>query len=70
LARKTQDGHPKRTKRGAQTRLRPRPAGLPDEARVVAETSFASPKGTRYRILKTTETDAYDRPSGSTRKPR
>jgi hypothetical protein len=39
---------------------RERRAGLPDEASVVAEETLISPKGRRYRILKTRETDAYD----------
>jgi hypothetical protein len=38
------------------------PAGLPDESSVIGEKSFVSPKGGRYRILRTTETDAYDKP--------
>jgi len=43
-----------------RTGARKRRAGLPDEASVVAETEFTSPKGTRYRILKTNEKDPYD----------
>ena len=38
-------------------------AGLPDPDSVVAEKLFKSPKGNLYRIFKTTETDAYDRPA-------
>lgn len=34
--------------------------GLPDEATVVSEKIFTSPKGRRYRILRTTQTDPYD----------
>ena len=36
--------------------------GLPDPSSVVAETAFVSPKGRRYRILRTDEKDAYDPP--------
>jgi hypothetical protein len=46
------------TKRQAE--VRKRRAGLPNEASVVAETEFTSPKGTRYRVLKTNEKDVYD----------
>jgi len=38
-------------------------AGLPDPASVVSEGAFTSPKGVRYRVLRTTETDAYDQPA-------
>jgi hypothetical protein len=34
--------------------------GLPDPKTVVLERSFVSPKGRRYRIITTTEKDAYD----------
>jgi hypothetical protein len=36
--------------------------GLPDPASVVSERVFVSPKGRRYRILRTTEKDPYDPP--------
>ena len=36
--------------------------GLPDPATVVSERTFTSPKGKRYRIIKTTEKDPYDPP--------
>ena len=36
--------------------------GLPDPTTVVAEESFTSPKGRRYRIFKTRQTDPYDDP--------
>jgi hypothetical protein len=36
--------------------------GLPDPASVVSERDFVSPKGARYRIIRTTETDPYDPP--------
>lgn len=34
--------------------------GLPDPATVVSEETLVSPKGKRYRILKTRQTDAYE----------
>ena len=34
--------------------------GLPDPTTVVAQETFTSPKGRRYRILKTRQTDPYD----------
>jgi hypothetical protein len=34
--------------------------GLPDEATVVAVEEFTSPKGRRYRIVKTRQTDPDD----------
>jgi hypothetical protein len=36
--------------------------GMPNEASVLSEKSFTSPKGRRYRIIKTDETDPYDAP--------
>ena len=36
--------------------------GLPDPKSVVSERTFISPKGRRYRILRTTEKDPYDPP--------
>ena len=44
--------------------------GLPDPSSVVAETVFVSPKGRRYRILRTDEKDAYDPPKGPATKER
>jgi hypothetical protein len=46
------------TKPRAEARKR-RP-GLPKESSIVAETEFTSPKGTKYRVLRTNEKDAYD----------
>jgi hypothetical protein len=34
--------------------------GMPAKDSVVGEVLFKSPKGTKYRILKTNEVDAYD----------
>jgi hypothetical protein len=39
----------------------PNPA-LPDPESVVSEREFISPKGRRYRILRTTDKDPYDPP--------
>jgi hypothetical protein len=35
---------------------------VPDPATVVEEHIFVSPKGRRYRILRTTQMDPYDKP--------
>ena len=61
---------PQRTKADARSRAKTakRNPGLPDPASVVATTSFVSPKGRRYVILKTTETDAYDESPGGKRR--
>jgi hypothetical protein len=34
--------------------------GLPEEATVVSEETITSPKGRKYRILRTTQMDPYD----------
>jgi hypothetical protein len=39
---------------------RPRNPGLPDPKTVVSERTFVSPKGRRFRIIRTTEKDPYD----------
>jgi hypothetical protein len=36
--------------------------GLPDKETIVSERMFTSPKGKRYRIIRTTEKDPYDPP--------
>jgi len=56
---------PKRdpTKQRAQAGKR-RP-GLPNEASVLEEREFTSPRGTKYRLLRTNEKDAYDNGDGS-----
>jgi len=41
-------------------RARKRRAGLPEPESVVSEKTFTSPRGTAYRILRTTEKDPYD----------
>jgi hypothetical protein len=37
-------------------------SGLPAPESIISKTEFTSPKGTKYRIIKTTETDPYDEP--------
>jgi hypothetical protein len=37
--------------------------GLPAEDSIVSEVRFTSPKGNVYRIIKTDETDSYDKVS-------
>jgi hypothetical protein len=39
------------------------PPWLPDEATIISEETFTSPKGRRYRILRTNLTDPDDRPA-------
>jgi hypothetical protein len=51
------------TKRG-----KPRP-GLPDKSSILSIKTLTSPKGNRYRIIETDETDAYDPAVAATRKP-
>ena len=62
-ARGASDAKPRTgTKRG-----KPRP-GLPDESSILSIKTLTSPKGKRYRIIETDETDAYDLPVAATRK--
>jgi hypothetical protein len=51
-------------KGGKQGRKRSRPPnpGLPYKKTVISERTLTSPKGTRYRIITTTEKDPYDPP--------
>jgi hypothetical protein len=44
---------------GRPSRAKPRP-GLPDKSSIVSVKTLVSPKGNRYRIIETDETDAYD----------
>jgi hypothetical protein len=55
---------PKRSSMGRRAQSQ----ALPDPRLVIAQKTFLSPKGTRYRILKTSERDAYDSPEGSHKK--
>jgi len=48
-------------RRRKQSSSEPNP-GLPDKATVISEREFTSPKGKRYRIIKTTQRDPYDLP--------
>jgi hypothetical protein len=45
-------------------------AGLPARDSVVGEETLTSPKGNVYRVLKTNETDAYDKPAPPKRRRR
>ena len=47
-----------------RSQARKRRAGLPNEASVLEEREFRSPKGTKYRLLRTNEKDAYDNDDG------
>ena len=46
---------------------RPTNPGLPDPKTVVSERTVISPKGGRYRIIRTNEKDAYDPPDDENR---
>ena len=52
---------------GRTVRAKPRP-GLPDKSSVVSVKTLVSPKGNRYRIIETDETDAYDSDADRPRK--
>ncbi len=41
---------------------------LPDETSIVGEKEFISPKGNKYRIILTDETDPYEQPEKSSKK--
>jgi hypothetical protein len=49
------------SRKGRKAACVPNP-GLPDKETVVSERAFVSPKGNRYRIIRTTEKDPYDPP--------
>jgi hypothetical protein len=53
---------------GRTARAKPRP-GLPDKSSIVSVKTLVSPKGNRYRIIETDETDAYDADAVRDRKP-
>lgn len=55
---------PRRGAKSAKPRRKPRP-GLPDKSSIVSVKTLTSPRGNRYRIIETDETDAYDPPPGS-----
>lgn len=57
------DGDMARAKPGPakpRAEARKRRPGLPNESSIVAEMEFTSPRGTKYRVLRTNERDAYD----------
>ena len=41
-------------------RKKPNRPGLPAKESVVEEKTFVSPKGTKYRLLRTNEVDGYE----------
>jgi hypothetical protein len=45
-----------------------RPDWLPPPESIVSETEMTSPSGAKYKIVRSTEQDAYDKPAG--KKPR
>jgi hypothetical protein len=55
---------------GAKSEKRRRAArpGLPAESSVLSEKTFISPANKRYRIITTSERDAYDPPDPAARK--
>ncbi|HEX8000399.1 MAG TPA: hypothetical protein VF528_18600 [Pyrinomonadaceae bacterium] len=53
----------------AESKPTPR-AGMPAQDSIISETTFVSPKGRTYRIIKTNEIDAYDDEPQPTRKRR
>lgn len=59
--RKDRTSHTSKSSTESADESRGRP-GMPDEASVLSEKTFTSPKGKRYRIIKTDETDPYDAP--------
>jgi hypothetical protein len=52
----------KREGKGKPKPSPPPTPGLPDKETIVSERMFTSPKGKRYRIIRTTEKDPYDPP--------
>jgi len=55
---------PRKTSGQARQRRRQRNPGLPDPKTIVSERTVVSPKGQRFRIITTTDKDAYD-PNGN-----
>ena len=51
---------PRRPPRRTARSPNPPNPGLPDPKSVVSEQTLISPKGTRFRILRTNEKDPYD----------
>ena len=69
---RAKDLPPRRPSRGKPphrtARAKPRP-GLLDKSSIVSVKTLVSPKGNRYRIIETDETDAYDPEAARDRKP-
>jgi hypothetical protein len=53
-------GEGRRGKNAADGSREKRRPGLPHPSEIVGESAFTSPKGKRYRIIRTTEKDPYD----------
>ena len=53
---------PRKTRKKARDKPRAPNPGLPDKETIISERTFVSPKGTRFRIIKTTQKDPYDPP--------
>ncbi len=58
------DKEPRKPQRRTSKSRNPPNPGLPDPKTVISERTLISPKGTRFRILRTTEKDPYD-PDGN-----
>jgi hypothetical protein len=43
---------------------------IPNKASIISTETFTSPKGRRYTILETDQTDAYDDPKGTVQQRR
>ena len=59
---------PRKSSGETPSSARPRNPGLPDPKTIVSERTFVSPKGTRFRIIRTTEKDPYDPDDGNNNK--
>jgi hypothetical protein len=61
MAKGSRSEEEKKRRKKPRSSSEPNP-GLPDKATVISEREFISPKGKRYRIIRTTERDPYDPP--------
>ena len=77
--RKVMSGSRKRSSKEKAARAGKRPGsplssqlrtGMPARDSVRKVVDFRSPQGVKYKILKTTEMDAYDQPPQAKKKPR
>ncbi len=64
----------KRTSKGRENEFTPKESelgvrqDLPEESSIIGEKEFTLPKGNKYRIVLTDETDAYDEPTPTSKK--